>query len=90
MHSDGIGWGLLTTERRCALKYLAYLKFTAILHDNTLGRGPTLGSNGFDCVNDVEAFSHLSEHTVSSVQPRSINRANEKLGPAVLWSKVVV
>ena len=62
-------------------------KLTTVLDDNHFRRFPALGSNRLNLVNNIKAIRNLSEDTMLSVQPRSVNRANEELGATVMLSK---
>jgi hypothetical protein len=53
--------------------------FSAFLDRDLLGGGTALASDQFNLVDNVKSISDLSKDNVLSVQPRSVNGANEKL-----------
>jgi len=79
---------LLSPEiQNTALKFLImllYLKLTAVLNLDDLAGHSTLASNGLDSFNNLKSLNNLSEDNVLSIQPRSINGTDKKLGSVTI------
>jgi len=57
-----------------------HLKLTTVLDFDGLTGHSTLVTNLLNLVHDVKSFDNLSEDTMFSIKPRSINSTDEELG----------
>lgn len=55
------------------------LKLSTVAHNDGFRSGTTLRSHFFNFVNNIKTIDDFSENNVSSIEPRGINSADEKL-----------
>lgn len=63
-------------------------KLTAISNSNSLRSATRTTSVRFNSLDNIQTVGHFTKHSVLSVQPRSSDSANEKLGSVGVWTGV--
>jgi hypothetical protein len=61
------------------------LQFATVCDNYLCGRSSARRSDSLDFLNNFHSFNDLTKHNVLSIQPRSYNSGDEKLGPISFW-----